>query len=380
MVSNPNWWFLMHRIALVGCGLVGAYAWSERLIGLLLSCSLVMIWLLATSCRQTPMRSSLISNTDSFTVETQQLAIQRLIIDMIPMPLVLIDGGAVRVLNRAARSLFASDDRIISPPAALSDFSVPSLRHEGRIWRIERVESYGNAHRNIIAVLIDLEREEFAAEARANANMIEILDHELLNGLSPIVSLAESAQAVASSSPIDQVLLQSILDPLARKAEGLRRFTRNYRSLARLPAPTCRPIAVNEIVHDIARSFVESWPDIELNIVVPEQLIWSMDQDQINQALWSLLVNAAAAVTGRVDAKVWFSAVQERTRLVFTIVDNGAGIASEHAALIFRPFFTTKREGSGIGLTLARQIAVAHGGALCLQGLSPTKFQLSLPG
>lgn len=378
MDSNQNWRGLIPRIALVGCGMAGAYAWAGGLVGLLLSCGILTIWLLAISWRGTSISTRRTASFELNADEAKQLALQRLIIDMIPMPLVLIEGPEAKALNRAARSVFATDDRIMPIPDAMTDFSARSLRHEGRTWRIERVKSHHKTHRNIIAVLIDLEREEFAAEARASADMIEILGHELLNGLSPIVSLAESAQAVASRSPVDLMLLQNILDPLARKAEGLQRFTSNYRSLARLPELACLPISVAGIVRDLERSFVESWPDIKLEVAVPERLIWSMDQDQIHQALWALLTNAAAAVVGKADATVGLFAVQERTRLIFTIVDNGAGIMPEHAASIFRPFYTTKRDGSGIGLTLARQIAAAHGGTLCLQALSPTEFQLSL--
>jgi len=230
-----------------------------------------------------------------------------------------------------------------------------------------------------VAALIDVEREELAAEARASADLIEVLGHELLNGLSPIVSLAESAQTAAAQEPVDTALLAEILGPLARRAEGLQRFATDYRALARLPEPISSPVALGQFADDLAQLFAQRWPAAALTLEVDEAGTWGMDRDQMHQAVWALLNNAAEATSITEEPRVILSIKRAEKRLAITILDNGEGVKPESAALIFRPFHTTKPKGSGIGLSLARQIAHGHGGSLELAGANPTAFQISLP-
>ena len=99
----------------------------------------------------------------------------------------------------------------------------------------------------------------------------------------------------------------------------------------------------------------------------------------MHQAVWALLNNAAEAASGTENPRVALSIMREESRLAITVTDNGAGVPPESAGLIFRPFHTTKPKGSGIGLSLARQIARGHGGSLELAGANPTAFRVSLP-
>ena len=99
----------------------------------------------------------------------------------------------------------------------------------------------------------------------------------------------------------------------------------------------------------------------------------------MHQAVWALLNNAAEATIATGQPRVTLSVTSVGNRLAIAVADNGAGVPPESAALIFRPFHTTKAEGSGIGLSLARQIARGHGGSLELAGANPTVFQINLP-
>ena len=370
-------------MTLAACGITGAYAWTQGYWGLLTGAALVALWLAALAwwnAALLPIRGLPVHRDHNTEIEAEDienhLVMQRLLLDAAPTPLLAIEGGTARTLNRAARSIFGTDDRIVPPPPALLNPLASHLRHEGRHWRIDRIE----AASQIVAALIDFEREERAAEARASAELIEILGHELLNGLSPIVSLAESAQIAATKRPVDPALLHEILGPLARRAEGLQRFASSYRALARLPEPSAHPVAVSEFAHDLARAFAERWPAIELALTSPPGLIWPMDRDQMNQALWALLHNAAEAASGGGDPHVGLTFARVGERLAIDVSDNGLGVPPDSVDHIFRPFHTTKPEGSGIGLSLARQIARAHGGALELCGANPTLFRLTLPG
>jgi signal transduction histidine kinase len=352
-------------IGLVACGVAASVAWYEGYWGLLTGAALIATWLgalnLAMVVRARPI-------ADPVTVAQDTVA-PRLLLDAAPTPMLAIERGSVRVLNRAARHLFASDDRILPAP----DLEGSHLRYEGRSWRIDRV-ALGD--RTVVA-LIDIEQEERAAEARASAELIQVLGHELLNGLAPIASLAESG--LASVDAADPALLREILATLARRAEGLQRFAEAYRALARLPDPALRLVEVRPMLDDLARLFAGRWPDMVLTVEVADGPPWALDRDQISQALWALLQNAAEATAGQGDGRVTLTVSYIGAGLTIAVSDTGPGVPAATATHIFRPFHTTKPDGTGIGLSLARQIAHAHGGTLTLGTDTVTSFLLSLP-
>ncbi|MBO82268.1 sensor histidine kinase [Citromicrobium bathyomarinum] len=368
------------RAAALGVGLlasafVAAFAWYSGRWGLLVGALLAGVWALTLAWWNAALVPTRPPEGES-DAEDEEAAVNRLLLDAAPTPLLALERDAARVLNRAARAIFGADDRIVPPPAALLDPAAATLRHEGRLWRIDRVEASTGV---TVAALIDVEREELAAEARASADLIEVLGHELLNGLAPIVSLAESAEAAAAQQPVDTALLAEILGPLARRAEGLQRFATDYRTLARLPEPILAPVALDQFAHDLARVFAQRWHDAALTLDVRAGGAWAMDGDQMHQAVWALLNNAAEAALAAEAPQVALSLTRDANRLTIAVTDNGAGVPPESAPLIFRPFHTTKVEGSGIGLSLARQIARGHGGSLELAGACPTVFRISLP-
>jgi signal transduction histidine kinase len=127
-----------------------------------------------------------------------------------------------------------------------------------------------------LAALIDVEQEERVAEARVTAELVEVLGHELLNGLAPIASLSESALDVLNGAHDDPELLREILGVLARRADGLQRFAEAYRTLARLPEPIRRPVSVREMADDLARLFASRWPAATLHVDAQEDLSWGL--------------------------------------------------------------------------------------------------------
>jgi signal transduction histidine kinase len=357
-------------IGLVASGVVGVLAWQRGLWGLLTGTLLIAVWLTVLGVRTGPQRRRVVAVPIA---AQEDGGAHRLMLDAVPTPMLTIDGKAARCLNRAARQLFATDDRVLPPPAGLVDPATSHVAYEGRRWRVDRVV-LGDGLRMVVA-LIDIEREERAAEARATAEMIHVLGHELLNGLAPIASLAESGLEAVERADADPALLREVLGTLARRAEGLQRFTEAYRALARLPEPRRRAVAVGDLTADLARLFAGRWPRVALSADVSPDLIASIDGDQLGQAIWALLQNAAEAGADR----VWLTAAIEGSALVIAVRDDGPGIDPAKAPLVFRPFHTTKAEGSGVGLSLARQIALAHGGALTLEPGTGARFRLTLP-
>mgnify|MGYP006396163319 FL=1 len=376
LYPKRGWRASILAIGVALSGAAAAFAWQGELWGLLTGAALTTIWLTGlawwNAARVPPLRPR---ETDRISQEDSAL-MHRLLLDAAPTPLVAIDGDTARVLNRAARTVFGTDDRILPPVQALSDPVADRLHHEGRQWRIDRVAAPGGT---TVAALIDVEREEHAAETRASEELIEILGHEMLNGLAPVVSLAESATHALRADPLDKALLEEILGPLARRTEGLHRFASAYRDLARLPEPRLARVSLGQFASDCDRVFTERWPHVALTLAIGKTRDWPMDRDQMHQAVWALLSNAAHAACEADDPAVGLAFACVGRRLEITVTDNGVGIAPDRAVLIFRPFHTTKPGGSGVGLALARRIARNHGGTVELVAAQPTTFRLSLP-
>jgi len=369
-------------IGIAVSAVAASFAWREGLWGTLVFSSLVCLWLVSVLWWQSQRPGSPMIETGTPGEESEahgsDAVMHRLLLDAAPTPLVAIEAGSAKALNRAARRLFGTDMRILPLPP---EFTVPDASHldyEGHRWRIDRVSAHGTDNNLTLAVMVDVESETSRAEARASAELIEVLGHELLNGLAPIVSLAESARDAASSNSPDAELLKEILDPLARRAQGLQQFASDYRKLARLPAPVIRPHDVAEFVGDLEQGFIRNWPRIAFSLDPATGAQWTFDRDQLYQAMWALLHNAAEAASDRPGPEVTLTCQVQETRLVFDVSDNGPGVAASSAAHIFRPFHTTKPGGSGVGLSLALQIARAHGGTVEYAGAKPTRFVLTI--
>ena len=355
-------------ITLTAGGAALVATWQAGLWGSLLGTVGVVVWTLMLGCwiaaRHAPPPAPSLPARQHWPIAA--------LLDQVPVPLLRIEGTDVHAINRAARALFVADDRIPAPPSALTDPNSTHLRHAGRRWRIDAV-TLGDATR--LAALIDIAAEEHAAQERAQDEMIDILGHELLNGLSPIVSLADSAVLAAAQG---DAMLADILATLARRVEGLEGFTRAYRELARLPDPVVAPVALEELADDLARLFaVRFGRDVALS--VEAQGIATLDRDQMVQALWALLQNGAeAALAAPVPPRVAL-ALRGEGAFSAEVRDSGAGVAAADRVRIFRPFHTDKAGGSGIGLTLARRIARGHGGDLILLDGGETTLRMTVP-
>ncbi|MFA5970343.1 MAG: HAMP domain-containing sensor histidine kinase [Sphingomonas sp.] len=365
---------------LVVAGAGAVWAWLHGFYGTLFFAALVSVWLIVLLWWESiqPRGPTAIQRAAE---DDGERIILRTLLDQAPGALLEIEGGCVHALNRAARMLFATDDLVLPAPPALLTGDTARLRHGGRDLRIDRAAVHGVGARRTLVALIDVEAEEHAAEARATRDLFRVLGHEVMNAMAPITSLAESALAVLEKPEQRDRLLPEILGTLSRRADGLRRFTEAYRQVARLPEPTSSPVPITDLFADLFRLFDAQWQgDATLVIADPGTAAASFDRDQMVQALVALLCNgveAPRAVTA--PRVVWLSATVTPDRLTFHVADDGLGVDPMQRASIFRPFFTTKADGNGIGLTAARQIAQSHGGDLSLRSDLPTMFDLSIP-
>jgi signal transduction histidine kinase len=195
-----------------------------------------------------------------------------------------------------------------------------------------------------------------------------VLSHEIMNSMTPVTSLAQSTAALlrdvdGPGDALDQA--RAAIESLSRRSEGLLRFVEGYRALARLPEPRLQSTDLSELVADMAQLFRSRWSaqGVELETDVEPLLRKSVDGALISQALLNVLTNAAeAALAGGGPAQVRLSAHREAEGVTVIVEDTGPGFEPGAPGLVFRPFFTTKAGGSGVGLSISRQIVLAHGG------------------
>lgn len=222
----------------------------------------------------------------------------------------------------------------------------------------EMVDELSEAMKNFRTRI--LERNEMEAWQK----LIRVLTHEIMNSITPIISLSETLSEREVSEKNYSVMRQG-MQTIHRRSKGLLEFVENYRKLTRLPAPVRRPVSVRELLQDLQKLFPETYIHIEL----PEtDRMLQIDRAQIEQVLINLLKNAKEAcgkkASPRIEVKMQpvFS-----WQCLITVSDNGDGILPEVQDKIFVPFFTTKPSGSGIGLSLCKQIMNRHGGNITVQ-------------
>jgi len=230
-------------------------------------------------------------------------------------------------------------------------------------WGV-RVSSFRQGGRHLqLLVLTDLTRPLRAEEVQAWKRLVRVLGHELNNSLTPIKSIAGSLQAIVDredTSPERREDLKDGLSVIGGRAESLSRFMNSYATLARLPEPKLGPVELREWVRRVAN--LETRLAVELD-PGPEATVQA-DEGQVDQLLINLIRNAADASleTGGTVRAGWR---RDGNHVELWIEDEGPGLSN--TANLFVPFFTTKPEGSGIGLALSRQIAENHNGTLTLE-------------
>ena len=218
-------------------------------------------------------------------------------------------------------------------------------------------------------------------EMEAWQNLVRVLTHEIMNSVTPISSLAgivedELQQHMASeqTTPLTQEQLQDIhlsLQTISKRSEGLIHFVREFRSLTSIPKPKIAVISVKSLLDELCLLHRKelSEKNIYLDVsIYPEDLTISADKNMIEQVIINLMKNAMQSFDEQGDKQILMKAyLTEKSRPVISIRDNGTGIDPEALEKIFIPFYTTKKTGSGIGLSLSRQIMRQHQGTLTVK-------------
>lgn len=233
--------------------------------------------------------------------------------------------------------------------------SVSEIRMDGDVERLYSIEN--------------LSGELSARESSAWRNLIRVLTHEIMNTLTPVTSLAQTTAGMLDDPDAADDIREAI-STIGRRSEGLINFVSKYRELLKVPVPDPRPVDVVDLFRAVAILEQDALNDVDLRIdVVPESLSVTADRQLLDQVMINLVKNAIDAVADRKDAVITLAARLDFGRTVLSVTDNGPGIPDEILDQVFIPFFTTKREGSGIGLSLSRQVMTAHRGDIVVENL-----------
>ena len=208
-----------------------------------------------------------------------------------------------------------------------------------------------------------LERNEMEAWQK----LIRVLTHEIMNSITPIISLSETLSERGMPNLLTEkeyaVMLQA-MQTIHRRSKGLLGFVENYRRLTRIPEPVCTQVPARELFADLKKLFpAEIYHFRQPNVSLT---LW-IDRTQIEQVLINLLKNAREACFRKSDAQIEIELTQTAEGSILTVSDNGEGILPDVIDKIFVPFFTTKPSGSGIGLSLCKQIMNLHGGTISVR-------------
>lgn len=316
-----------------------------------------------------------------------QFVVEQLSVGLI----VFRQDGKIDVLNRAAKRLLGTPQiRNVKELRSISSDLLAAVRDVDRRGRnLVRIENSKASARLAVqtsvfrmrgisytlASLQDIRGEMEEIELDAWQNLIRVLTHEIANSIAPIASLASTANTLLTESgpqPGEEVTsvpsvfedVQTAVRTIETRSQGLLRFVNSYRTLTHVPEPKFRIFPIQLLFSRVEQLVSSSVKENGIELVVntdPESLELTADPDLLEQVLLNLLMNSVQAVGGRAGGRIALSAqLEEKGKIAIRVEDNGPGIPKELQEKIFIPFFTTKDSGSGIGLSLSRQILHLH--------------------
>lgn len=331
----------------------------------------------------------------------QQEKYYELILDCISTGiLVLNDNGAVYQKNREALRLLGLNvfthvsqlaridahlTHILTNCRAGDKLQIPFSNERGTVNFSIRVSdiTVRKEHLRILA-LNDINSELDEKEIDSWIRLTRVLTHEIMNAVTPITSLSDTLLGLTDSSPIIKEEIRSGLQTISSTGKGLLSFVDSYRRFTRIPTPEPSLFYVKSFIERMVELARHQYPDVPVTFqksISPDDLILYADENLISQVVINLLKNAIQAIEANLasnhEGSIRIHAYcNEAEAVLIEISNNGPAIPADIAEHIFIPFFTTKEGGSGVGLSISRQIMRLSGGNISLLPGKETTFVL----
>lgn len=217
--------------------------------------------------------------------------------------------------------------------------------------------------------------------------LIRILSHEIMNSLAPITSISTTLKEVwaedTERDSSDQKILQTVkgLDAIAEQSEGLTTFFESYRVLSRIPDPSKTNFSVCALLEKLETLVINNKENYRIAFSFScenRELEIHADEQMIIQVMLNLITNAVQALESTEDPAITVEAMRsDNSKIVVSVTDNGPGIPAHNVADIYLPFFTTRKKGTGVGLSYSRQVMSMNGGTMELDSVQGrTEFRL----
>lgn len=292
----------------------------------------------------------------------------------------------IRYINRSAQNLLNipplnSWQRITDLVPSLKT-SITEIENGGKIFltisedkqfSIEGQLIISNNQSLLLLTLQDIKSEMDSKETDSWNKLIQVMTHEILNSLTPINTMSFVLEGLAKQEELneeDKEDLQIASRTISNRSKGLMQFVQDYRKVAELPIPQKIKIRIlpflENILHLFQKELQQNNIQFELSCPDDQDVFWA-DQNQIEQAIVNLLANAIHAVNMQTQPQIHLKVQHQMDALQILVSDNGKGITAEQQTQIFVPFYTTRNEGSGIGLSVVRNIMRMHNGTVNVQ-------------
>ena len=338
----------------------------------------------------------------------EHLRFLQTIVDHVGIGLIAFDpAGKVELLNNAAKKLLkiprlgnVRDLETVSPILVqkLLELSpggndLVKLQQEDDLLQLSIYATGFVLHQQqlMLVAMQNIQNELEEEEMKSWQNLIRVLTHEIMNSITPIASLSSTAYGLLKdgrecevpesiNETIDDV--RHAVNTIEKRSKGLLTFIENYRELTRIPKPEFKLVKIKDLFERVEYLMKDQFEAYSINIITaidPQSLEITADPALIEQVLINLCKNALEAVNGVTRPKIKLKAGTDGLgNPVIKVTDNGKGITEEVAEKIFIPFFTTKQQGSGIGLSLSRQIMRQHKGTLSVSSTPNEKTVFKL--
>ena len=293
------------------------------------------------------------------------------------------ERGYVEILNKAAKSILGINKLGNIEELGLIGDELKHLKsEESKLIRLDAtidqlnvlVKSTDIKIGNISLKLItlqDIKTQLEQSELEAWQKLIKVLTHEIMNSVTPVKSLTYSMQKILKSNDTEETKNQNLLkglNAIEKRSKGLLEFVESYKNLTQIRKPTYERVFIKNLVESIHNLFKEEFKNQNVQFVaevLPEDISVIADEKLITQVIINLVQNSLKALLEQSNRMIRIkSGMSENDKVFLSVFDNGDGIDDSIMENIFVPFFSTREEGSGIGLSFARQVMVLHNGRI----------------